>query len=255
MSSIVELLSTPSMWQVLLSIIFVNILLSGDNAIVISLATRNLPPGQQRQAIFWGCAAAIVFRVVFIFVSVQILAMPFVRIVGSFLLLYIGIQLLAESEDYVPRTRRHHSKLWGTIRRFFALDKGTRGDEIKGHSKIWGAIRTIVAADIVMSLDNIVAVSAAAEKAPANARLTILFIGLGISIPIILFASTTLIKLIHRFPVIIFLGAGFLGFLAGELLSEDPAIRAAVKPGPPSLMFEAVGAAIVLFVGTVLGME
>jgi predicted tellurium resistance membrane protein TerC len=249
LSSSVAAIMSPTSWQVLLSIIFVNILLSGDNAVVIAMATRNLPHGQQKSAIFWGCAAAIALRIALIVAAAQLLVFPYVKMVGSILLLYIGIQLLAESDDDIPKTQRHHSKLWRAIRRFaFAFSAEDDKDAtIKGHSNMWGAIRTILAADLVMSLDNIIAVAAAAQKAPANSRLALLFVGLGISIPVIVFASTMLVKLMRRFHIIIFLGAGFLGFLAGELLAQEPALSAYNV-----LIFEAAGAALVLSVGSFL---
>jgi predicted tellurium resistance membrane protein TerC len=240
---------SPTSWQVLLSIIFINLLLSGDNAVVIAMATRNLPKGQQKSAIFWGCAAAIVLRIALIVAAAQLLLFPYVKMVGSILLLYIGIQLLAESDDDIPKTQRHHSKLWRAIRWAFAMDTTETTTEIKGHSNLWGAIRTILAADLVMSLDNIVAVAAAVQTAAVNSRLALLFVGLGISIPVIVFASTMLIKLMRRFPIIFFLGAGFLGFLAGELLAQEPALSSYKLNAH---MVEAAGAALVLSVGSFL---
>jgi len=242
---------------VLLSIIFVNLLLSGDNAIVIAMATRNLPRAQERWAIFWGCAAAIALRIALILLAAQLLVLPYVKLVGCALLLYIGIQLLAENDDndHVSLVRRHHSKLW---KLWTTTTQGesepTRRDygTKQGRTNMWGAIRTILAADLVMSLDNIVAVAAVAQRAPANSRLGLLFVGLGISIPIIIFASNILVKLMHRFPIIVLLGAGFLGFLAGELLAQDPAFKMMKNQMPSLQWFGVAGAALVLTVGTLL---
>jgi len=249
--------SDPSLWTALGSVIFTNILLSGDNALIIGLATRNLPQSQQKNAIFWGIALAIIMRIVIIFTTVHFLAMPYIKIIGAALLVFIGIHLLYD--DDIVKRRQRHSRIWGAIRKF-VVSKG--GDEdvfkIRAHSNIWGAIRTIIIADFIMSLDNIVAVSAAAHKGPENARLAILFVGLGLSIPLIIFGSTMISKTMKRFPNIIFLGAGFLGFLAGGLLVEDPAIKNFIGDDDDNAMktarviFEAIGIAAVLLVGTIL---
>jgi YjbE family integral membrane protein len=211
-------------WAALLSIIVANILLSGDNAVVIALASRNLPPSQQRKAIFWGSAAAIILRVVLTVTAVQLLALPYLKIIGAILLVYIGVQLLADSDDEA---------------------------EMHGHSNIWGAIRTILVADLVMSLDNVIAVAAAAQKGPEETRLILLIIGLGLSIPLIIFGSTMLLKVMDRFPVIITLGAGLLGLLAGGMLVEDPAIKDSIQGAMEDahMIFEGVGVAIVILLG------
>ncbi|MEX8520971.1 MAG: TerC family protein [Leptothrix sp. (in: b-proteobacteria)] len=189
---------TPDFWLALLKIIWVNILLSGDNAVVIALAARNLPPRQQQAAIFGGSGAAIVLRVVLTLFAVQLLQYPFLKLIGSLLLLWIGIQLLS----------------------------GDDGDgDIKAGDTLGSAIRTILVADLVMSLDNVIAVAAAADSAPASARVTLLILGLGLSIPLIIFGSTLLLKLMSNFPVIIKLGAALLGFVAGEMALTDPAIH------------------------------
>ena len=190
-----DILSSATFWFALLSIIFTNIILSGDNAVVIALASRNLPPEQQKKAIFWGSAAAIILRVVLTITAVQLLSMPYLKLVGAILLVYIGVQLLTEGDDE---------------------------DEMDGQSHIWGAIRTILIADLVMSLDNVVAVAAAAQKGPEEARLLLLVIGLGLSIPLIIFGSTLLLKVMERFPIIITIGAALLGYLAGSMVVEDP---------------------------------
>ena len=219
--------SDAAFWAALLSIIVANILLSGDNAVVIALASRNLPPHQQKKAIFWGSAAAIILRVILTITAVQLLSLPYLKIIGAVLLIYIGVQLLADSDDEA---------------------------DMEGHANIWGAIRTILVADLVMSLDNVIAVAAAAQKGPEETRLILLIIGLGLSIPLIIFGSTMLLKVMDRFPVIITLGAGLLGLLAGGMLVEDPAIKDSIQGAMEDahMIFEGVGVAIVILLGTYL---
>lgn len=182
----------------LLKIIWVNILLSGDNAVVIALASRNLPADQQKRAIFFGSGAAIVLRVVLTLFAVQLLQLPWLKLIGAVLLLWIGIQLMADGDDDA---------------------------DVHASSSIWVAIRTILIADLVMSLDNVIAVAAAANSAPEGARVLLLIVGLGLSIPLIIFGSTLLLKLMERFPVIITLGAALLGFVAGEMATTDAAVH------------------------------
>ena len=185
----------PLFLAALLKIIGVNIILSGDNAVVIALAARSLHGRQQKLAIFWGSAAAILLRVILTVFAVKLLAFPWLKIVGAVLLLWIGIKLLVPEEDEA---------------------------DIAGHSNLLSAIKTILIADLVMSIDNVIAVAAAADAAPAEFKLSLLVIGLAISIPLIIFASTVLMKLMERFPVIITLGAALLGFVAGEMVITDP---------------------------------
>lgn len=182
----------------LLKIIWVNILLSGDNAVVIALASRNLPADQQKRAIFFGSGAAIVLRVVLTLFAVQLLQLPWLKLIGAVLLLWIGIQLLADGDDDA---------------------------DVHASSSIWVAVRTILVADLVMSLDNVIAVAGAAETAPENVRTLLLIIGLGLSIPLIIFGSTMLLKLMQRFPAIITMGAALLGFVAGEMATTDVVIH------------------------------
>ena len=217
--------SDPLFWAALMSIIVANILLSGDNAVVIALASRNLPPVQQKKAIFWGSAAAIILRVILTITAVALLKLPYLKIVGGILLLYIGIQLLADSNVE---------------------------EDMKAESSIWAAIRTILIADLVMSLDNVLAVAAAAQNGPEETRLLLLIIGLAMSIPLIVFGSAMLLKIMERFPIIITFGAGLLGFLAGGMLVDDPAIKDTIQKtlGNAKLAFEGVGVALVILAGT-----
>jgi len=183
----------------LMKIIWVNILLSGDNAVVIALAARNLTAEQQKRAIVFGSGAAIALRVLMTLFAVQLLQLPWLKLIGAVMLLWIGIQLLADHD--------HDA-------------------DVQASSSVLVAIRTILIADLVMSLDNVIAVAAAANSAPEGARLTLLVIGLGLSIPLIIFGSTLLLKMMERLPVIITLGAALLGFVAGEMATTDAAVRA-----------------------------
>jgi YjbE family integral membrane protein len=217
-------LETP-FWTALLAIVVANILLSGDNAVVIAMASRNLAPSQQNKAIFWGSAAAIILRVILTITAVQLLSLPYLKMIGAVLLVYIGVQLLADSDDEA---------------------------EMHGHANIWGAIRTILVADLVMSLDNVIAVAAAAQKGPEETRLILLIVGLGLSIPLIIFGSTMLLKVMDRFPIIITLGAGLLGLLAGGMFVEDSAIQGPIQEviEDAHMIFEGLGVTIVILLGT-----
>ncbi len=186
-------LGSPLFWSAFGSIVLANIVLSGDNAVVIAMAARTLKPEQRGKAIFWGSAAAIVMRIVLTIVAIQLLTLPYLKIIGAILLVYIGVDLLkAEDEE----------------------EEG--GHEINGMA---AAIRTILIADLVMSLDNVLAVAAAAKG-----NLPLLVLGLLVSIPLIIFGATLLTKVMERFPIIITIGAALLGFLAGEMLLTDPAV-------------------------------
>jgi YjbE family integral membrane protein len=213
-------LTSAAFWAALGSIILANIVLSGDNAVVIALAARALPKEQQRKAIFWGSAAAIVMRIGLTIIAVEMLKWPYLKIVGALLLLYIGISLLSD-------------------------DSG----EEDGHKEIGSmgaAIRTILVADLVMSLDNVLAVAAAAKG-----NTPLLVIGLAVSIPLIIFGSTLLLKVMVRFPIIITLGAALLGFLAGEMFFTDPGFVAHFGQQSHTVVniAGAVGAVIVVVVG------
>jgi len=190
-------LTSSAFWFALGSIVLTNIVLSGDNAVVIALAARNLPQRQQKQAIFWGSAGAIVLRIVLTILAVKLLALPYLKTIGAVLLVYIGIKLLAEAGGGDAHGRKQRDGLWP-------------------------AIQTILIADLVMSLDNVVAVAAAAEKGPPGTTFLLLVLGLGLSIPLIIFGSTLLVGVMARFPIIVTLGAALLGYLAGDMLVTDP---------------------------------
>lgn len=213
-------LSSAAVWSALGSIMLANIVLSGDNAVVIAMAARSLKPEQQGKAIFWGSAAAIVMRIILTIVAIQLLTLPFLKIVGALLLVYIGVDLLSGGDD----------------------GEGN-GKEIDG---LGAAIRTILIADLVMSLDNVLAVAAAAKG-----NMPLLIIGLLVSIPLIIFGSTLLMKVMERFPIIITLGAALLGFLAGEMLLTDPAMEGWFgKMGEQTVVFAGIiGAGLVVALG------
>ncbi len=217
-------LTSAAFWAALGSIILANILLSGDNAVVIAMAARSLPPHQQKKAIFFGSAAAIVLRVVLTLIAVEMLKWPFLKIIGGLLLVYIGVTLLLEDDE-----------------------GGEQGGQ--QNAGLMTAIRTILIADLVMSLDNVLAVAAAAK---GNTLLLIL--GLGISIPLIIFGSTLLLKVMERFPIIITLGAALLGFLAGEMIMTDPAVTQRFGEQPHTLINLAglAGALLVVALGKTL---
>ncbi|MYN11969.1 YjbE family putative metal transport protein [Pusillimonas sp. TS35] len=217
-------------WLALLEIIWVNILLSGDNAVVIALAARSLPPNQQRMAIGFGSTGAIVLRIILTIVAAKLLLLPWLKVVGGLLLLCIGISLLRPSDD--------------------------AEDGVREHGSLMAAIRTILLADLVMSLDNVVAVAAA-----AHGDFVLLIFGLAISIPLVIFGSTLLLKVIERLPVIVWLGAALLGYIAGEMLVSDPAMVNTIDGAAQQLhtsvhqfavFIGVAGAVIVLATGKVL---
>ena len=215
--------TSPLFWSAFGSIVLANIVLSGDNAVVIAMAARTLKPEQRVKAIFWGSAAAIVMRIVLTVVAIQLLTLPYLKIIGAVLLVYIGVDLLKGEGD----------------------DEGD-GTEING---LAAAIRTILIADLVMSLDNVLAVAAAAKG-----NLPLLVLGLLVSIPLIIFGATLLTKVMERFPIIITIGAALLGFLAGEMLLTDPAVtRQFGEMSEQSVTIAGLmGAALVVVTGTFL---
>jgi len=211
--------TSAAFWAALGSIVLANVILSGDNAVVIALAARALPAHQQKKAIFWGSAAAIVMRIALTLIAAQMLQWPYLKVIGSLLLLYIGTSLLSEEDE-----------------------------EVGGHKEIGGmvaAIRTILVADLVMSLDNVLAVAAAAKGDKP-----LLVIGLAVSIPLVIFGSTLLLKVMERFPVIITLGAALLGYLAGEMLLTDPAVTERFPDLPHTTVNVAGGIGAVIVVTT-----
>jgi len=189
-----ELLQSTDFWLGLLLITWINILLSGDNAVVIALAARGLPPEQQKKAILFGSGAAVVLRIGLTVIAAKLMALEYLQIIGGLLLLWIGAQLLEAEEE--------------------------TEEEASAHSNLFAAIRTILIADLVMSLDNVIGVAAAAKGDEV-----LLIIGLAISIPLVIFGSTLMIKLMERYPVIITLGACLIGWVGGETVANDVVLR------------------------------
>ena len=214
-----EFVQSPDFWIGLMKIVWINIILSGDNAVVIALAARSLAPHQQKKAIFWGSAAAVVLRILLTVVAAKLLQLSFLQIVGGCLLLWIGLQLLSEdNEEEGP------SKTYGSL---------------------MAAVRTILIADLVMSLDNVIAVAAAAQG-----NLLLLILGLAISIPLVVFGSTLMIQLMGRFPVIVLMGAALIGWVGGETIASDAVLHDyAVLHPALHYIAAALGAALVLGVG------
>ena len=210
-------------WIALMQIIGVNIVLSGDNAVVIALAARSLPPKQQRAAIFWGSGAAVVMRIVLTIIAVEMLKWPYLKLIGAVLLFWIAVKLLIPEDD--------------------------GEDGVTAHGSMMAAIKTILIADLVMSLDNVIGVAAAAKGS-----LFLLILGLGISIPLVIFGSTLLLKLMDRYPVIITIGAGLLGWVAGEMAITDPLIKEWVNLNMAWMHYvaPAVGALFVVLLGRYL---
>ena len=190
-----DFLTHTPFWIALGQIIIIDILLGGDNAVVIALACRKLPPEQRRKGIIWGTAGAIILRVILIAFAMTLLALPFLKFVGALLLVWIGIKLLAPDED-------------------------GHGD-VQGSDKLLAAIKTIIVADLVMSVDNVIAIAGAAQNAGEHSFLLVV-LGLLISIPIIVWGSQLVIKLMERFPLIITAGGMLLGWIAGGMLVTDP---------------------------------
>jgi YjbE family integral membrane protein len=212
-------------WVALGKIVWVNILLSGDNAVVIALAARGLPAHQRGKAIFAGSGAAIVLRVLLTVFAVQLLQYPYLKVVGALALLWIGVQLLVPEDE--------------------------EGGGIHASDHLWAAVRTILIADLVMSVDNVLAVAAAADSGPPESRLVLLIIGLGLSIPLIIFGSQLLLGVMERYPVIITLGAALLGYVAGEMIVSDHATEAFFQDAGRGVRIaaEAAGAVGVVLVG------
>ena len=199
-----EWFADPQTWTGLAQIVVADILLSGDNALVIALACRSLPAHQQKRAILFGGAAAIGLRVALTAFAVYLLTLPYLKLIGGLLLLWIAVKLL--------------------------LPEHEGGHEIKPQGNMWGAIKTIVIADFVMSVDNVLAVAGA-----AHGDIPLLVIGLLLSIPLILYGSTLILKLIGRFPVIITLGAALLGYIGGEMGVADALVAPWVAAHAPWL--------------------
>ncbi len=212
-----EFMMQGAFWVSVLQIIAIDILLGGDNAVVIALACRKLPPHQRSKGIAWGVFGAIALRVVLIFFALQLLALPFLKVVGALLLVWIGIKLLQPEEE----------------------DGHT---SVHGSTSLLGAIKTIVVADAVMSLDNVIAVAGAAKG-----DISLVVFGIVISIPIIVWGSKLVLRLMDRFPAVITLGAGLLGWIAGDMIVGDVVVKPLLA-GLPSWLHYLSGACGALLV-------
>ena len=207
-------------WIGLFKIVWINIILSGDNAVVIALAARGLPPQQQKKAVLFGSGAAVVLRIALTVVAAKLMQLPFVEVIGGLLLLWIGVGLL-KGEDEEEDS--------GSVAR----------------QGMMAAVRTILLADLVMSLDNVIAVAAA-----AGGDMLLLILGLAISIPLVIFGSTLMIKLMERFPVIVTLGAALIGWVAGETITSDHMLEGFVRINPwAHYAAAACGAVLVIAMG------
>jgi len=214
-----EQMTHGGFWVAVVQIIVIDILLAGDNAVVIALACRNLPPDLQKKGIFWGVVGAIGLRVVLTAFAASLLTLPWLKIAGALALLWIGIKLLVPEEE------------------------GGEGHEIEGSTSLMGAVKTVIIADFVMSLDNVIGVAGAAKG-----NMALLVFGLLVSIPLVVVGSKLILKLIERFPIVVVAGGALLGWIAGELIATDPA-AAGVMQGLPSwshFAFSAAGALIVV---------
>lgn len=197
-----EMLDSAQFWVDVFKIIVIDVLLSGDNAVVIALACRNLAPKQRKKGIMLGVVGAIVLRIVLTFFTVSLLRLPYLKVVGAFLLLWIGVKLLLQEEEF-------------------------DANKIKANTHLWGAVKTIIFADFVMSLDNVLGVVAA-----AHGNVMLLVFALLVSIPLIAWSSQLVLKLIHRFPLIIYVGGGLLGYVAGEMLESDATVALVLEEMP-----------------------
>src|SRR4026207_2411627 len=220
-----------------IKIIGINIILSGDNAVVIALACRNLPPRQRKWGIMLGAGAAVVLRIIFTLLVQFLFNLPWLKLAGGLLLLWIAIKLLA-GEDHAGDD-----------------------DKVAGGSSLWEAVKIVAIADIVMSLDNVLAIAGAAEAAPPEQRIWPNIIGLVISIPLVVAGSTLIMGLLSRYPILVWAGAGLLGWIAGELIATEPILQDWVASLSTNLgvsakfilrSFEIIGVLIVLVVGWIV---
>jgi YjbE family integral membrane protein len=217
--------TSPEFWIAVGQIILIDILLGGDNAVVIALASRRLPHDRRKQAIFWGVFGAVALRVVLIYFALQLLRVPFLKLGGGLLLLWIGVKLLLPQKE-------------------------GEGHDIDASTHLLGAIRTIVVADAVMSLDNVIAIAAAAKD-----HVGLVVFGLIVSVPIIVWGSRFVLKLMDRFPIVIVGGAALLGWIAGDMIAHDVALHAhaaALLPGKWLYAAPVAGAVLVVAIGKLL---
>ena len=208
--------SSAAFWIAVGQIILIDIVLSGDNAVVIALACRNLSLEQRKKGIFWGVAGAVSLRVVLTIFAALVMNLPWLKFIGGLLLLWIAVKLMLPEDE--------------------------AGHDIEPSAHLWGAVKTIVVADFVMSLDNVIAVAGA-----AHGSLLLLLFGLAVSIPLIVWSSQLILHWMERFPSIVLFGAGLLGYVAGQMIFSDPGVTG-VLPELPVWAAKAAGAAGALLV-------
>lgn len=218
----IESLTNPETWWALFQISVINVLLSGDNAVVIALACRSLPPKQAKVAFGVGAVGVIVLMTALTAAAAYLLTLPYLELIGSVLLLWIGVKLLAAEDE---------------------------ADEVEQSSNFWEAVKIIIIADMVMSLDNVLGMAGAAKG-----HMWMLFVGLVITIPLILFCSAMIMKIMDRFPVFITLGAALLGYVSGEMAVSDPSIKGYIETNAHYLdiVIPIAGALFVVIVGKII---
>jgi YjbE family integral membrane protein len=223
-------------WGAVLKIIAIDILLGGDNAVIIALACKDLPQHLRKKGILWGTAGAIIMRVILVVFAMSLLALPFLKLIGGALLLWIGVKLLTQ-------------------------DDGSHG-EVKSSDRLWNAVKTILIADLVMSVDNVIGMAGAAQSASPDHQVPLIIFGLLVSIPIVVWGSQIVLKALEKYPVIISLGGALLGWIGGGLILSDIVIQEYFGINPksvlaslwiikitPVIIAEVVGALAVFFIG------
>ena len=221
------ILDQPAFWIAVLQIIWIDLLLSGDNAVVIALACRKLPPKQRIWGVVLGTVVAIALRVIFAGVVTTLMQVPYLKLVGGALLLWIAVKLLNPEEN-------------------------GKSNEIEAVDKLWRAIRIVAIADLVMSLDNVIAIAAVAERFEAPHSYALLMFGLAVSIPLIMAGAALVMALLDRFPIVVWAGAALLGWIAGEIIAKDPLFTAALDPASAhtaAIIGATLGALFVVGVG------
>ena len=213
-------LTSTVFWIAVGQIILIDIVLSGDNAVVIALACRNLSPELRKTGIFWGVAGAISLRVVLTVFAALVMNLPWLKLVGGLLLVWIAVKLMLPEE--------------------------ADGHDIKASGNLWGAVKTIIVADFVMSLDNVIAVAGA-----AHGSLPLLLFGLAVSIPLIVWSSQLILHWMERWPSIVLFGAALLGYVAGQMIFSDPGVIGLLPPLPAwsAKVAGVIGAVLVVGVG------
>ena len=213
----------PTFFLQIIQIVWINILLSGDNAVVIALACRSLPTRERKWGVILGAGAAVFMRIIFTVMVMSLMQIPYLKLIGGLLLLWIAVKLVIDETDET---------------------------DIHASSTIWNAVRTIAVADMVMSLDNVVAIAAAAKGS-----IPLIVFGLLISVPLIVFGATLIITILQRYPVLVWAGAGLLGWVAGDLIASDPSMRpltSAIAESTAETIGGIIGVVLVLGVALVL---